>query len=66
MVEQRGGIDGQYELEQAAQELGIGIATLFRWMRSGKIVPERLYRRTFIPKSEVERLKRAKATGEQP
>jgi len=51
-----------YELEKAAQELNIGIATLFRWMRSGKIIPIRVYRRTFIPKSEVERL-RVKATG---
>jgi len=53
--------DGQYELEEAARELGIGIATLFRWMRSGKIIPIRVYRRTFIPKSEVNRLKK-KAT----
>lgn len=56
---------GQYGLEQAAQELNIGIATLFRWMRIGTIREEgiiRVYRRTFIKKSEVERLKR-EATG---
>ncbi|MDP2729204.1 MAG: helix-turn-helix domain-containing protein [Dehalococcoidales bacterium] len=57
--------DGQYELEQAAQELGIGIATLYRWMRKGIILPIRIYRRTFIPKSEVERLKK-KATAAKP
>jgi len=51
-----------YELGQAAQELNIGIATLFRWIKSGKIISIQIYRRTFIPKSEVERLKR-KATG---
>lgn len=57
--------DGQYELEEAARKLNIGIATLFRWMRSGKIIPIRIYRRTFIPKSEVERLKK-KATESNP
>ena len=50
---------GYLELGQAASELNIGIATLFRWMKSGKITPQRLYRRTFIPKSEVERLKKS-------
>jgi len=57
--------DGQYELEQAARELNIGIATLYRWMRKGSIIPIRIYRRTFIPKSEVERLKK-KATVAKP
>ena len=57
--------DGQYDIEQAARELGIGIATLYRWMRKGSIIPIRIYRRTFIPKSEVERLKK-KATAAKP
>ena len=47
-----------YELPEAAQALNIGIATLYRWMNSGKIIPQRFYRRTFIPKSEIERLKK--------
>ncbi len=50
--------DEVYGLNEAAQLLDIGIATLFRWMSKGKIAPLRLFRRTFIPKSEVERLKR--------
>ena len=54
-----------YELKQAAQELNIGIATLFRWMKSGKIVSVPIYRRTFIPKSEIDRIN-GKATVEQP
>jgi len=57
--------DGQCELEEAAGELNIGIATLYRWMSSGKIFPIRIYRRTFIPRSEVERLKK-KATESNP
>jgi len=65
MGEKNRDTDGQYELEQAARELGIGIATLYRWMRNGSIVPIRIYRRTFIPKSEVERLKK-KAMAAKP
>ncbi len=57
--------DDKYELGEAARELGISIATLFRWMSSGKIVAIRIYRRTFISKSEVERLKN-KATVSEP
>jgi excisionase family DNA binding protein len=56
---------GQYELEEAARELNIGIATLYRWMRKGDIIPIRIYRRTFIPRSEVQRLKK-KATAAKP
>lgn len=48
----------QYELEEAAQELGIGIATLFRWMVKKKIISVKIYRRTFIPGSEIERLRK--------
>jgi len=65
MGKQSRDMDGQYELEQAARELGIGIATLYRWMRKGSIFPIRIYRRTFISKSEVERLKK-KAMAAEP
>jgi predicted site-specific integrase-resolvase len=44
------------ELEEAAHELGIGIATLFRWMKKGQIVPLKLGNRTYIPRSEIKRL----------
>ena len=50
--------DEVYELKEAADLLQIGIATLFRWMRNDKIVPLRIIGRTFIPKSEVERLRK--------
>jgi len=45
-----------YELDEAATALDIGIATLFRRMKKGDIIPIRLSGRTYIPKSEVERL----------
>jgi excisionase family DNA binding protein len=48
--------DELYELNEAAETLGIGIATLFRWLKKGEIIPVRLSGRTFIPKSEIERL----------
>ena len=49
-----------FELEEAATELGIGIATLFRWLKAGKVVPLRLDHRTYILKAEIERVKQAK------
>ncbi|MBU0778403.1 helix-turn-helix domain-containing protein [Patescibacteria group bacterium] len=48
--------DELYELNEAATALGIGIATLFRWLKKGTIIPYRVSGRTFILKSEVERL----------
>lgn len=51
-----------YPPEQAAELIGIGIATLWRWVKRGKLIPLRLSGRTFIPKSEVERLKEEKAS----
>lgn len=45
-----------YELNEAATALGIGIATLYRRMKDKTIIPIRLSGRTFIPKSEIERL----------
>lgn len=48
--------DEVYELPEAAKQLKIGIATLFRWMRGGKIIPLRISGRTFIPASEIARL----------
>ena len=43
-------------IQQAAELLQIGIATIYRWMKSGKIHSLKLSRNTLIPKSEIERL----------
>ncbi|GAI70547.1 unnamed protein product [marine sediment metagenome] len=62
-------IDNVYETTEAAQLIGISYATLYRWIRAGKLTPIRIAGRTLIPKSEVGRLKREKnnqATGGQP
>ncbi len=50
-------IDNVYETAEAAQLIGIGYATLYRWIKAGKLTPIRIAGRTLIPKSEVERLK---------
>ena len=47
-----------YDPNQAAEALGIGYATVFRWIKAGTLIPVRIGGRTLIPKSEVERLNR--------
>lgn len=53
-----------FDLQEAASSLGIGIATLFRWLKAGKIIPLHLSGRTYIPRSEIERI--AKQAVERP
>ncbi|MBA7711728.1 hypothetical protein ES703_120694 [subsurface metagenome] len=50
----------------AAKELGRPRVTIYRWIEAGKIVGIKLGGILFIPKSEVERLKNEKATGDEP
>jgi hypothetical protein len=45
------------ELGDAARELGIGIATLFRRLKTGAIIPLHIGARTYITKSEITRVK---------
>lgn len=49
--------DEYCDTTEAAKLLGIGYATLYRWIKSGKILPLRVAGRTVIPKSEIDRLK---------
>jgi excisionase family DNA binding protein len=51
-------VDNVYETAEAAQLIGIGYATLYRWIKAGKLTPIRIAGRTLIPKSEVDRLRR--------
>ena len=50
-----------YDTNEAARLLGIGYATLYRWIKDSRLIPLRIGGRTLIPKSEVERLKNKKA-----
>jgi len=47
-----------YGPEEAAKLLGKGIATIWRWIRSDKILVVRIGGRTLIPKQEIERLQK--------
>ena len=46
-----------YDTNEAARLLGVGYATLYRWIKDGRLIPLRVGGRTLIPKTEVERLK---------
>lgn len=52
-----------YAATEAARLIGIGYATLYRWIKAGKLISIKLAGRTLIPKTEVERLKSERAPG---
>ena len=54
-------IPGLYEIEEAAKALDVGVATIFRWMKSGKLISLDVGGRTLIAQSEIERLKNEQA-----
>jgi len=47
-----------YGPEEAADLLGKGVATIWRWIRSNKILAVRIGGRTLIPEREIERLQK--------
>lgn len=47
-----------YDAEEAARLIGIGYATLYRWIKAGKLIAVKLAGRTLIPKCEVDRLEK--------
>jgi excisionase family DNA binding protein len=56
-----------YSAQEAADLLGIGYATIYRWIKANKIIPLKIVGRTLIPKSEVERLQKERAaSGSSP
>lgn len=48
-------IQDGYSTVEAAEFLNIGYATLYRWIKSGKIKAIKLGGRTLIPASEIDR-----------
>jgi len=54
-----------YGPEEAAQLLGKGVATIWRWIRDDKILAVRIGGRTLIPEKEIQRLQRAIDLSEQ-
>lgn len=59
-------IEDLYDVDEAADLLGRGVATIWRRIRDNKIIVVRIAGRTLVPKSEIERLKKEKATGDKP
>ena len=51
-----------HDVDEAATLLGLGVATVWRWIKSGKISAVRISGRTLVPVSEIERLKKERAT----
>ena len=47
-----------YTIDEAYLLMGISRMTLFRWLKSKKIFALKLSNRVFIPKVEIERLRR--------
>ena len=48
-----------YTTTEAAKLIGIGYATLYRRIKAGELFVVKLAGRTLVPKSEVERIKKA-------
>ena len=51
-------VEDGYEPEEAAEMLGKGIVTIWRWLRDDKIAAVRVGGRVLIPRKEIERLKK--------
>lgn len=49
-----------YSPVEAAKELNIGYATLYRWIKNGQITPFKIDYRTFISLAEIDRVKKVK------
>ena len=47
-----------YGPEETAKLLGKGEATIWRWIRDGKIMAVKIANRTLIPEKEIERLQK--------
>lgn len=54
-------IGDAYDVEGAADMLVVGVATIWRWISSGKIASFKLQDRTLISKSEVDRIRKERA-----
>ena len=47
-----------YTVDEAAKLLGLGVATVWRRIKGKELIALRISGRTFVPKSEIERLTR--------
>ena len=56
--------DEFYDTDEAAILIGMGVATVWRWIKAKKLIAVKIGGRTLIPKSEVERLNRERLIKE--
>ena len=56
--------DELYDVNEAAEKLGISVPTAWRWIRDEKIIVIRLGRRTLVPRSEIKRLNPSEDDGD--
>ena len=54
-----------YDTIEASRLLGIGYATLYRWIKDSKLIAIKMGGRTLIPKSEIDRITKEKATEDE-
>ena len=55
--------DNLLTIKQATLELGIGVATFYRWQKQSKINTIKMFGRTLVPISEISRLKKEGKDG---
>ena len=58
MIEPVVNMNDLYKPADAAKLIGIGYATVYRWIRAGKLIPVKIAGHTLIPKNEIDRLKK--------
>jgi excisionase family DNA binding protein len=54
-------IEDAYDAEEVAKILGVGIATVWRWLAKGKLPSFKLAGRTLVPASAVKALRDKRA-----
>jgi len=59
-------IEGLLDIEETLKELKIGYATLYRWIKKGRISPVRIGNRTYIPRSDVNRINKRRQNDNHP
>ena len=58
MTESTINTDHLYKPAEAAQLIGIGYATVYRWIKSGKLIPVKIAGHTLVSKGEIDRLQK--------
>jgi hypothetical protein len=52
-------VEGAEDVDDTAKLTNLGVATLWRWIKAGKIHTITIAGRTLIPTSEIERIKKS-------